>query len=83
MKLVEFTPPKGFTPPEGTDEFDQLATFRRKPNGKMCIIAIGGVPMPGYKESPSKEVGETAANRYREKMTGMEGGAVSGAGMAY
>lgn len=83
MKAIEFTAPKGLSVPEGKgggQNFDMLATFRAKSNGRMCLVAIGDYKMPGYDQAEpqpdlTKEVGMNAANRYREKMSGMEGGA--------
>lgn len=75
MKKVEFTPPKGFTPPEGLETFDSMATFQLKPNGRMCLVAIGDFKMPGYDkkykpENPGAESGERMSSRYREQMEG-------------
>ena len=80
MKLIEFKMPKGFTLPEGTshgDQFQEMATFRVKPNGSLCLVGVGDHKLPGYKtgnempeESPSKSMGDKAASRYGEMMGG-------------
>lgn len=77
MKLIEFTPPKGMAIPEGKgsgDTFDSIATFRIKPDGKMCLVAIGDHKLPGYDKDAmtdgGREMGDKAASRYREKMDG-------------
>lgn len=51
-KRVEFTPPEEVLEqigqvPAGT-RMDLMASFAVKDNGRWCITAIEGVPMPGY-----------------------------------
>lgn len=80
MKLIEFKMPKGFTLPEGTqagNQFDEMATFRVKPNGDLCLVAVGDHKLPGYKTGeempeaqPMKEMGDKAAGRYQQMMGG-------------
>ena len=49
QKEVEFTPPEGFKPPEGTDkEWDMVCSFRSNPDGTICMTKLGDTPMPGY-----------------------------------
>lgn len=53
MKRVEFTPPEGLRPPEGTeagDTFESMATFQFKKDGRLCLVAIGDNKMPGYSD---------------------------------
>jgi len=76
--------PKGFTLPEGTgtgEQFDEMATFRVKPNGNLCLVAVGDHKLPGYQSGkgemapePMKEMGNKAASRYGEMMGGGGGG---------
>lgn len=84
MKRIEFKIPAGFTVPEGTsagDDFQEMATFRVKPGGTMCLVAIGEHKMPGYGKDEGKstmqmrhEMGEKAAGRYMGMMNGAGGG---------
>lgn len=60
-EYIEFETPSGFEPPEGTEEgkdFDMVATFRVKPDGKSCLVAVGGLPVgePQATESEEEEV---------------------------
>lgn len=68
---VEFKIPDGLTLPESLEsdgEFDSLATFRLKPDGKtLCLVAIGETKLPGYDKE--EKAGDRAASRYREKMS--------------
>jgi hypothetical protein len=79
MKKIEFTPPKAFTIPEGTDAgdtFSEMATFRVKSNGDLCLVAIGEDQMPGYDEKPMKhgdgmkEMTSKRVGRYNAAMNG-------------
>lgn len=68
MKLVEFSPPEGLAVPEGKtegDTFESMATFRIKKNGKMCLVAIGDLKMPGYED---RDEGGEVASKYRKAM---------------
>lgn len=65
MKLVMFTPPEGVRAPEGKgagDTFESMATFQIKPDGRMCLVAIGDHKMPGYssKDFTSPDNGDVA-----------------------
>lgn len=65
---VEFTPPEDVLSqigevPAGT-RMDLMASFSVKPDGKWCITAIEGVPMPGY----DGEGNETAKDEAQEHM---------------
>lgn len=84
MKRIEFKIPKGLTAPEGTqagDQWQEMATFRMKPNGMMCLVAIGEHKMPGYEngksdesESPMEMMQSKATTRYGAAMGGMSPG---------
>lgn len=72
-KPVEFNPPAGFSPPEGVSDatFESMATFRVKPNGRFCLVAIGDHKMPGYdkdKESTYRDEGGEVASKYHNAM---------------
>lgn len=58
MSKITFEIPDGYVIPEGLesgDEFDASATFRVEDNGKkLCLIAVDGVPMPGYEKDAEK-----------------------------
>jgi hypothetical protein len=71
MKRIEFKPPSGLVPEGAEDgtEFEEVATFRVKKNGDICLVAIGEHQMPGYSgKGHDNDYGEKAANRYAEKM---------------
>lgn len=73
-KPVEFSAPAGVVP-EGTEaneEFDAVATFRVKESGTICLVKIGEVDMPVYKdkgERPSyhKQAAEMADSYPKEE----------------
>jgi len=78
MKRVEFKIPDGYTVPEGTEsggEWQEMAKFRLKKNGQMCLVAIGEHKMPGYDDkqesSPMHEAQEKTSSRYSDAMGGM------------
>lgn len=86
MKLIEFKPPKDVAVPEGLasgETFSEMATFRLKPNGDLCLVAIGDAQLPGYDKKEAMHddgMGESksrAMSRYHEKM---EGGSDAGNG---
>lgn len=74
MKQIEFKPPAGLVP-EGSEEgteFEEVATFRVKKNGEICLVAIGEHQMPGYGgKGHDDSYGEKASSRYAEKMSEM------------
>lgn len=54
---VEFDPPKGFVPPEGSEggkPFDVVCTFEVK-DGKLCLKVLGETDMPGYDDNDGDE----------------------------
>jgi hypothetical protein len=68
---VEFDPPAGYEAPEGAivdQDFDGLATFRVKSNGKMCLIKVGGLPV-GKSQAPEKSTGERMKDACKSGMT--------------
>lgn len=70
MKL-EFKAPAGLAP-EGSEEgteFEEVATFRVKKNGMICLVAIGDHQLPSYDKS-EHEYGEAAGRKYNEAMEG-------------
>lgn len=75
MRRVEFKPPDGFMLPEGKasgDKFDSIATFQIKPNGTICLVAIGDYTMPGYEDKADnptyRDEGAEVAAAYRGAM---------------
>jgi hypothetical protein len=54
---VEFHPPQNAAVPEGegAQEFDLVCTFRRKPDGRVCMTQFGDAPMPGYGKEKMNE----------------------------
>jgi hypothetical protein len=54
---IDFTPPKGFAVPEGTEpgaDFDLVCTFHvEQSTGKLCLTKLGDLDV-GYKEGDSK-----------------------------
>lgn len=78
MKRIEFKIPAGLTVPEGTEaggQWQEMATFRLKKNGQMCLVAIGEHKMPGYEaqdeSSPMHEMQEKTSGRYGQAMGNM------------
>lgn len=78
---VTFTAPKEYTVPEGItegDTFDVAATMKLESGGKLCLVKVDDIPMPGYEEEADKgrkaqgseEAGESAdlASRYQSAM---------------
>lgn len=45
--LVEFTPPEGTIDPEAT-EGEAMISWKKKPDGRYCIVEFEGAAMPGY-----------------------------------
>ena len=77
-KKVTFTPPEGYQFPEGVQKdstFDESVTLKME-GDKICLVAINGVPMPGYedeqeegtKSSPDASVESDFAARYQQAM---------------
>ncbi len=57
MSKVTFTAPKEYTVPEGItegDTFDVAATMKLEESGKLCLVKIDDIPMPGYKDEAAK-----------------------------
>lgn len=67
---IEFDPPEGYEPPEGAEldkDFDAIATFLVKPDGTMCLKAIGGLPV--YRsQAPEKSVGEGMVDAFKNRI---------------
>ena len=58
MTRIEFKPPKEYHAPEGKgdgDEFEELVKFKIKKDGSLCLVEIGEVPMPGYKDDEGED----------------------------
>ena len=84
MKLIEFKIPEGLTVPEGTQEggtWDEMGTFRLKPNGMMCLVAIGDHKLAGYPngKEPKQEMSDKAVSRYNGMMNSGGNMALTGA----
>lgn len=81
MKRVEFKAPEGFSVPEGKqagDTFEEVGTFKIKPDGTLCLVEIGDVKLLGYddkdgdSEYPQDKV--PTSKGYVDNMMGMAGG---------
>lgn len=69
-KTIEFDPPAGYEPPEGIQvdqDYEGLATFRIKPDGTMCLIAVGGLPVSKSSQAPEKSTGEGMVDAFKKK----------------
>lgn len=54
---VTFAMPEGMPMPEGKemgDEFEAPAMFRMEKDGKLCLVAVNGMKLEGYKEEPEE-----------------------------
>lgn len=70
-KRVEFDAPEGFVLPEGkavNDDIELMATVRMKTDGRLCLVELDGVRMPGFKED--EDDGKTYANASADAMEG-------------
>lgn len=56
-KVVEFTPPEGTVDPEAT-EGEAMVMWKKKPDGRYCIVEFEGSAMPGYEGKNNPEVVE-------------------------
>jgi len=74
---VEFTPPKGFIPPEVSEhgEFDLVCTFRAKSGGQICLVQLGDTKMPGYDKDEGKQQAAPDYKGYATQMQSEMGGA--------
>lgn len=54
---VKFRPPQNASIPEeqNGETFDLVCTFRRKPDGEVCLTMFGDTPMPGYDKGKMQE----------------------------
>lgn len=87
---VEFTPPKEFTLPEGSnapgDRFDSVVTLEVDEDGKLCLVKLGDYDMPGYGKAGEADRGKREGSKADQKPTydavisGVMGGAGGGAG---
>lgn len=72
MKSIEFKAPAGYVAPEGVKEgdvFRELATFKVKPGGTLCLVEIDDKPVGGYKDDDEKGEGVVdSAARQMEAM---------------
>lgn len=62
-KRIEFEAPDGFVAPEGKaigDDVELLATVRLKKGGRLCLVELDGVRMPGFRDD--EDDGKTYAN---------------------
>lgn len=63
---IEFTPPKDFIVPEGTQpgqDFDLVCTFRVNGN-KVCLVQMGEAKLEGYRQDSRPDY-----KQYAEGMT--------------
>ena len=71
----EFEVPTGYKAPEGVkpgDTFEELATFRMKPDGSMCLVEVAGVTVGGKskEEAIEEEVEPGVAERFSKYRSG-------------
>ena len=73
-KRIEFDAPEDFVWPEGADEDEAefVATIRRKPSGRLCLVELDGIRMPGYRND--EDDGKTYAEAAAERMDNAQGG---------
>lgn len=74
-KRVEFDPPNGFILPEGKDvneDIELMATVRMKPGGRLCLVALDGNKMPGYRDD--EDDGKTYAAASADEFESQNGG---------
>jgi hypothetical protein len=72
-KPVEFQIPEGYTLPEGAEpgeDFDVVCSIRVKANGTLCLVKLGDVEMPGYKDKDKDDKQRPAYGQARQMMTG-------------
>lgn len=77
-KRIEFQKPDELAIPEGiskSGEFEALATLKLKEDGKtLCLVAIDGNRMKGYREEDDNEPEADDGKGYAEAASeGMEG----------
>lgn len=74
-KRIEFDPPEGFVMPEGVaenEDFEVMAAVRVKPDGRLCLVELDGIRMPGFKEDDDD--GKTYADASVDAMEGEPSG---------
>lgn len=73
-KKIEFKPPPEYKAPEGKqsgDEFEDVATFKIKPDGTLCLTMIGDIEMPGYDNKAEDKVeSRPDSTEFVQRMTG-------------
>lgn len=72
-KRVEFKPPDDFFLPEGAgtnEDFDLVCTLRIKKDGKLCLVKLGDVEMPGYEDDEDENESRPQYGQARQMMTG-------------
>lgn len=72
-KKIEFDAPDGFVLPEGkavNDDIEVMATIRMKPSGRLCLVELDGVRMPGYRDD--EDDGKSYADASADAMDGDE-----------
>lgn len=79
MKLIEFKPPPALKSAvgEGLQEgqrMELMGEFRVKDNGNWCLIAVEGVPMPGYDEAREYPEKSEFVKNYQGQMMEAEDG---------
>lgn len=70
---VEFPTPPGFTLPEGSTEgesFEMVGSFKLKPDGKMCLLSVGGLDVSPPQATESKSTGQRMVAAYQGKEEG-------------
>jgi hypothetical protein len=75
---VEFSVPKGFAPPAGSEggkEFELVCSFKASEGGKLCMTKLGDVKMPGCGgEESEDEKGSESKPDYSEYAKSIQSG---------
>jgi len=74
-KYPEFPAPEGFVPPpeiEPGEEFEALGTFKMKDDGRVCLVAMDGVPVTSKPAEPAQaQEEETFASVMKKELPGV------------
>lgn len=70
-KRVEFDAPSGWVSPEGVGEnedIELMASVRVKPGGRLCLVELDGIRMPGYRkdDDDGKTYAQASSEAYDE-----------------
>ena len=71
----EFSPPQGFTPPEGIEPgkpFPALVELQVKPDGQLCLVSIEGSAYPEEAEEEYEEEDEVEVEEEPPAMVNLQ-----------